>query len=176
MVPHNIILVGFMGTGKTVVGRRLAQRLGWRFIDVDAEIEARSGIPIAEIFAQKGEVHFRELERTVIRSLIHQERQVIATGGGAYVAAENRDLLNARGWVVCLTARPEVIYDRVKHRLAKRPLLAAAEDPLERIRRLCAERESAYAQAHACIDASAMSVEEELEAVWGTLPAALRGA
>ena len=109
----NLVLIGFMGTGKTAVGRRLARRLGWRFVDVDALIERGTGCSIPRLFAQRGEPVFRRLERRWIGRVIRGRRQVIATGGGAFLDPANRSLLKASGPVIGLTARPRAILARI---------------------------------------------------------------
>ena len=119
----NIILTGFMGTGKTAVGKRLAKRLGWRFVDIDQLIEAQAKMPVARIFAERGEAVFRRLEQRCIGRVVHSDQQVVATGGGAFVDPKNRAWLRASGVVVCLTATPRVILTRVGKRLDARPLL-----------------------------------------------------
>ncbi len=162
----NIILTGFMGTGKTAVGKRLAKQLGWRFVDVDALIEAGAKTPIPTIFAEHGEPIFRRLEQRTIRRVIRGDEQVIATGGGAFVDAENRRLLRAVGPVVCLTATPKVILQRVGATAAKRPMLSHASSPLARIQQLLAQRASAYAKADLMLDTSHLTVEAVVERIW----------
>ena len=165
----NIILTGFMGTGKSSVGKRLAKRLGWRFIDLDRLIEGAARMPVAAIFAQRGEPVFRRLERRCINRVIHGRQQVVATGGGAFVDPQNRTRLKASGPVICLTARPRIILDRVGHRLDARPLLQGKPNPLERIRTLLSQRAKAYVQADITIDTSDLGVDEVVERVWETL-------
>ncbi len=162
----NVIITGFMGTGKTAAGRRLAKRLGWRFVDVDQLIEASAKMPIAQVFRQRGEAVFRRLERRWIRRLVRGRQQVIATGGGAFVDEENRALLRVSGPVICLTARPPVILQRVRPRLASRPLLAGSRDPLATIQALLARRAKAYAQADLTIDTSDLSVDDVVDRIW----------
>ncbi len=120
----NIALAGFMGTGKSTVGRLLAERLGWRFVDTDALIEARAGVPIAHIFAEQGEPAFRRLEAEICRQVAAGRRQVIALGGGALLDAETRRHVQARALLVCLTAPLEEIVRRVGQDPA-RPLFHA---------------------------------------------------
>ena len=165
----NIILTGFMGTGKTAVGKRLAQRLGWRFVDVDQLIEAGAKMPVARIFAERGETVFRRLERRCITRAVHGDRQVIATGGGAFIDRDNRAKLRASGPVICLTARPSVILERVGRGLKARPLLAGSPHPLARIRMLLAQRASAYAKADLAFDTSDCAIDEVAERVWREL-------
>ena len=144
-----LVLVGFMGTGKTVVGRTLAARLQSEFVDTDDIIVQRAGKPISEIFAQDGEPRFRQMETEVLTTLAQASnpRRVIATGGGIVLAEENWLWLRRLGDVVCLTAKPETIRKRVG--LAQdRPLLAGEpEEVRERVTSLLAARQAAYARA-----------------------------
>jgi shikimate kinase len=165
----NIILTGFMGTGKTSVGKRLARRMGWRFVDVDRLIEASAKMSIPGIFAQRGEAVFRRLERRWISRIIHGRHQVIATGGGAFVDPQSRARLRLSGPVVCLTATPQAVLARVGRRLASRPLLAEGRDPLARIRALLRLRAAAYAKADLTIDTTHLAVEEVVERLWKEL-------
>ena len=162
-MPDNIILTGFMGTGKTQVGRCLAKRLGWRFIDTDLIIEQELGTSIRQLFAEKGEAYFRGQERRVIARVCQDQRCVIATGGGAIVDPANAQQLQNSGLLICLTATPEVIFARVRGN-TDRPLLQA-EDPLATIRSLLARRSDAYARAQLTIDTSQQSVEQVVAAV-----------
>lgn len=164
----NITLVGFMGTGKTAVGKRLAKRLDWAFIDVDAQVEKSAGIPISQIFSEHGEPVFRRLEGRWVKRLVRGDRQVLSTGGGVFINEELRGLLRASGPVICLTAKPEVIYSRVKHRIQARPLLRC-DDPLARIRSLLRERAGAYAKADVIIDGSDLTTEAIVEKIWALL-------
>ena len=165
----NIILVGFMGSGKTVVGKALAQ-LTWRsMVDADDEIIRRSGQPIHQIFEKQGEDAFRQLERSVIQDLCSQEGRIIAAGGGAFVDPDNRKRMLAAGLVICLSARPETIYRRISKLSPpvpnsqggrpERPLLAG-DDPMERIRDLLAQRADAYAQAHHTIETDSLAPQQ----------------
>jgi len=169
----NITLIGFMGTGKTAVGKRLAKRLGWRFVDVDQLIEETTRKPIAQIFAEHGEPVFRRLERRFIRHAVQERHQVIATGGGAILDPQNRSRLRASGPVICLTAKPKTILARVGRRLAARPLLSRAADPLARIRALMQERAGVYAKADWALDTTDLSVEEVVERLWEKLSPSL---
>ena len=162
----NIVLTGFMGTGKTAVGKRLAKRLGWKFVDIDELIETGAKMPIAKLFSERGEVVFRRLERRHISRVVHGRHQVIATGGGAFVNPKNRSLLRASGMAICLTARPAVILQRVSRKIKMLPMLAGAGTPLLRIRTLLAQRAPAYAQADLTIDTSGLSVDEIVERIW----------
>ena len=165
----NVVLTGFMGTGKTSVGKRLAKRLGWKFVDIDALTEASAKMPIAKLFSERGEVVFRRLERRHISRIAHGRQQVVSTGGGAFVNPKNRSLLRASGTVVCLTARPAVILQRVRRKLRMLPMLSGTSKPLTRIQALLAQRAPAYAQADLTIDTSRLSVDEIVERIWRQL-------
>lgn len=149
----NIFLVGFSGTGKTRVARQVARLLGWTVFDMDVEIVRRAGKPIERIFADHGEAAFRALESQVVSDACHGTRQVVATGGGAMVAEENRRLMLQSGLVVCLDAQPETVLRRLREcqdegdGTAVRPMLEGG-DPLVRIRELKARRQPYYDQAH----------------------------
>jgi shikimate kinase len=141
----NLYLVGFMGTGKTTVGRAVAHKLGFQFLDTDHEIERRQGRSIPDIFAQLGEPAFRAFEREWIARGHPSERAVISCGGGLVVQPGMLETLQARGVVVCLHASlPTILARTARHR--NRPLLDV-EDPGERIRTLYAAREHIYKQA-----------------------------
>jgi shikimate kinase len=159
----NIILTGFMGTGKSEVGNLLAQRLQKEFIDTDTVIEQAAGLPIGRIFAEKGETHFRELEKQVIRQVCQKQEIVIATGGGAIVNMDNATYLKENGTVICLTASPETIVQRVQGN-NDRPLLQG-EDPLMKIRLLLTARAEAYARADITIDTSSLNPTEVVEMI-----------
>ncbi len=141
---RNVVLTGFMATGKSTVGRLVASRLRYAFVDTDRVIEERHG-PIAQIFADGGEDRFRALEREVAQELAGLRSLVIATGGGLMLDAVSSHALSASGIVVALHASPEVIYRRVGGPRAgeRRPLLAGP-DPLGRITDLLAQRDEVY--------------------------------
>jgi 3-dehydroquinate synthase len=145
-----------MGTGKTAVGREVARRLGREFVDMDALIESREGMRIAEIFAQKGEAHFRSLEAGLCRELASRELLVIATGGGALIPAANLEILRASGPVVCLRAEPDEILRRLEH-AENRPLLEVADREAE-IAELLARRETAYNQIPYQLDTTGLAL------------------
>lgn len=138
----NIVLVGFMGTGKSSAGKLVAKKLNREFVDADHEIEKRENCDIPTIFAEAGEAEFRQIETEVIRELAGRENLVIAPGGGAITVAENMENLARNGVVICLTAKPESILQRVGHD-KNRPLLRGP-DRLERIRELLAARAKFY--------------------------------
>ena len=164
-MPH-VILTGFMATGKTEVGRRLARRLGRPFIDVDGLVEASAGRTVAGIFATEGEARFRELERAAVVEACRVPDAVVATGGGTMLDAENRRRLAAAGPIVCLAAPAEEILRRVGE-TAQRPLLANGRgaDRLARIRALLAERAPVYALSTHTVDTAGLEVDQVVERV-----------
>jgi shikimate kinase len=160
----NVFLTGFMGTGKTTVGRVLAERLGRPFVDLDTAVEEVAGLSVADIFARFGEPGFRIREREALERTSGLDGAVVATGGGVVLDAGNRATMRARGRIVCLTADAETILGRVG-RASDRPLLAGAADPAERIARLLGERAAAYAEADWTIDTSSLDVLGVVEAI-----------
>jgi shikimate kinase/3-dehydroquinate synthase len=166
----NLIITGFSGTGKSLVSEEVARRLNWDSLDTDDEIVKQTGKPIAEIFRQEGEGKFRELERDTIRKACQQKQTVIAIGGGAIIDPQNYELLAKTGVIVCLEAKPEIIYERLFREAAcspeteVRPLLAT-DNPLERIRQLKASRQPYYAKADWTIHTDGLSINEVAEEV-----------
>jgi 3-dehydroquinate synthase len=158
---RNIILTGFMGTGKTSIGRRIAERLRREFVDMDAVIEERTGRSIPQIFQEQGEKAFRALERELCRELAARSGLVIATGGGALVSAENRATLGATGDIICLRADPDVIMARVGAS-TNRPKLDGT-DRWARIEALLNERAAAYDAISLQLDTSELSLAEAVE-------------
>jgi shikimate kinase len=145
-MAQNIILTGFMGTGKTTVGLLLAERLGYLFVDTDELIEGRDGRSIATIFAESGEVAFRQMERAVALELAGREGLVISTGGGLMVDPVNAAELGRNGRIFCLTAAPDEILARLMAEgRRERPLLHVS-NPAQRIAGLLAERQAGYGQ------------------------------
>jgi shikimate kinase len=160
----NIILTGFMGTGKSSVGRLLAERLGYTFVDTDDVIAHRCGRAVHEIFRREGEEAFRAREAALARELAAGKRQVIATGGRLMLDADNAAVLSRHGRVFCLWASAEEIMARVAaDTAAVRPLLAGP-DPESRIRALYAERREGYAR-FTPIMTSGQTVSEVVQAV-----------
>jgi shikimate kinase len=155
-VGSNIALVGFMGCGKTTVGRLLARDTGGQFVDTDAEIERAAGTDIPTLFRAEGETAFRDRETAAIRAACAGVGRVIATGGGAVLRPENVALLRAGAYVVWLTARPDVVVARVGAGAEKRPVLArGASDLLTHVLTLLGERGPLYqAAAHLVVDTS----------------------
>lgn len=168
----NIVLTGFMGTGKSTVGRLLARRLGFAFLDLDELIERETGMAIREIFSNYGEARFRELESEAIKRLASGglgDKLVVSTGGGAVVREENRSFLKGWGTLVCLNASNEEILRRVGNR-PDRPLLAGP-DREEKMTRLLRERQDAYRDCDLEIDTTGQRPEE----VAGTIQRFLAG-
>ncbi len=159
----NVILLGFMGTGKSCVAKAAAELLGYDLVCVDDEIGKREGMAISEIFSAKGEPYFREAERAVIKELSHRENIVIDAGGGAVLDSGNLDNLRRNGLLVCLNARPETILNRVAGN-SDRPLLNVS-DPLKRINELLAKRAPYYAVIENQIDTDGKSVVEVTDEV-----------
>ena len=154
-----LILSGFMGSGKSTVGKVVAEQLGWRFIDLDAEIVAAAGCSINEIFARDGESSFRVLESLKLEHILSAgERCVVATGGGAVISAQNRALMHSRGVIVNLQVTLDQVVSRLKG-CCDRPLLAG-EDADKRVKTLMDEREQFYADADIRIDTDGKSVED----------------
>jgi len=160
---QNIAIIGFMGTGKTTVGRLSAEQLGFEFLDTDVLIEQRSGRKITEIFAQNGETAFRELEAQLVAELATRTHAVISTGGGLPTNPANLESLKAHSLVICLWASPERIYERVRDH-SHRPLLNEP-DPLGKIRALLTAREKFYKQADVLINSDLRSAREVTQQV-----------
>lgn len=160
---RNLALIGFMGTGKSSVGRLVASMLHFQFVDTDELIEQRAGKSISEMFAEAGEPAFREVERQVVSTLGQHQRTVIATGGGLAANAANLANLKQHALVVCLWASPETIWGRVRTQ-THRPLLQNA-DPLGKVRQLLAEREAFYKQADVLVSSEMRAVKEVAQQV-----------
>ncbi|MHB8682643.1 MAG: shikimate kinase [Acidimicrobiales bacterium] len=161
-MTERLVLVGMMGAGKSTVGRLVAERLGWRFVDVDAVVEREAGTTIAELFATRGEDAFRVAESTALAAVLADDGHdaVVSVGGGAVVAEANRRALRDAGTVVWLRARPETLARRVGDGL-DRPLLAGTTDPATRLEALAQARRQHYeAVADVVVDVDELSVEE----------------
>jgi shikimate kinase len=169
--PKSIVLIGLMGAGKTAVGRRLANWLELPFIDADTEIEVAAGQSISEIFAEHGEAYFRQGERKVIARLLEAGPQVLATGGGAYMNADTRASIKARGLSVWLKAELRVLLKRVGRR-DNRPLLAAG-DPETVMKKLMAERYPIYSEADITVESRDVPHDVIVAAVIDALAAKL---
>ena len=154
---RNVVLVGFMGTGKTSVGQKLAERLQIPLIDTDDIIGEDSGMDIPDIFARYGEARFRDLESAAVRKAANLENYVISTGGGVVLRESNLEMLKRNGVVFCLTATPEEIWRRVGGE-THRPLLQAS-NPLGKIEQMLIERRPFYARADHDISTTGLSIE-----------------
>ncbi|MGE0713962.1 MAG: shikimate kinase [Alphaproteobacteria bacterium] len=170
-LPRTLVVIGLMGAGKTSIGRRLAQRLGLAFVDADAEIEAAAGCTIAEIFARHGEAAFRDGERRVIARLLDEPVHVLATGGGAFMDADTRARIRARGLSLWLRAELDVLARRVARR-THRPLLNQG-DPKEILGRLMSIRYPVYAEADIVVDSLDAPTEVTVERCMAAIAAHL---
>ncbi|MZP28496.1 shikimate kinase [Heliobacterium undosum] len=160
---QNIVLVGFMGTGKSTVGRRLAARLGYRYVDTDAEVEQVTGLTIAQIFDLYGEVRFRSEETLMARKVAAMEGVVVATGGGIVLRPENVAALRSNGVLIGLEATPEVIWSRVARR-GHRPLIKK-DIRVDDIQEMMARRAPYYVCADMTVDTSRRTVTEIVEVI-----------
>ncbi len=163
-MTKNIVLIGFMGTGKSSCGRALATRLGCAFIDLDKYIENKEKMGIPEIFATKGETYFREKEREAVREVAQRKGVIIATGGGAVKDEENVALLKERGIIVCLSADVDTILQRTARR-GERPMLDGQEDRRKGVEELLASRQAMYARADFTVDTSLLSPMQVTEEI-----------
>jgi shikimate kinase len=162
-MKKNIIITGFMGTGKTVVAIELARKLGMKFIDMDQLIEERQEMSIADIFVRYGEKYFREQENKLVKELSQKENMVIATGGGTFLNLNNAKILNQKGQIICLYATPQVLYNRLKKK-NNRPLIKG-NNILNKINHLLGKREKIYDSFHWKIDTSNLSVQEVVDKI-----------
>jgi shikimate kinase len=155
---NNIYIVGFMGTGKTSLARRLSGVKKLAFIDLDELIQTSEKKSITEIFSQKGEVYFRALEKNILAEVSRKDDQVVSCGGGIVLDKDNIVLMKNSGIIICLSARPEVILARTKN-YQHRPLLNV-DDPEKKIKELLEARANLYALADHKIDTSDISLKE----------------
>lgn len=156
-MPGNIVLIGFMASGKTTVGRLLAGKLGWDFYDTDTEVEKETGCSIAELFARQGEAYFRQLEKEVIARITARRRAVIATGGGAVLAPENVERLRKGNKVIWLRVDEETAWRRVAGS-EDRPLVRGRSR--EEVVALLKKREPYYGFADLKMETAGKSAEE----------------
>lgn len=159
----NLVIIGFMGTGKSAIGKILAQKLNYEFIDTDQSIETERHQKITQIFREEGEDFFRSLENKLAEELSRADRKVIATGGGWVLNPENLRLSRVNGFIISLTAEPGVIYKRVKHE-THRPLLAG-EDPPAKIKAIMGQRDNLYREADLIVDTSMGTPEQITEGI-----------
>ncbi|MCX5714476.1 MAG: shikimate kinase [Candidatus Omnitrophica bacterium] len=159
----NIYLVGFMGTGKTMVGRELAKKKKWQFVDLDELIELREKRLVKDIFAKEGEAHFRRIEKQALKEIAKEKKFVVSCGGGIVLDKGNIDIMKETGRIICLKASADVILKRTSGS-AQRPLLNVAQ-PKEKIEFLLKLRAPYYALADTCIDTSRISVSQVVEKI-----------
>ena len=169
-LKKTVVLVGMMGSGKTAIGTALAQRLGVPFLDSDAEIVAASNMTIAEIFARDGETFFREKETQVLERLLTGPPGILSTGGGAFLQARNRELIDEEGVSLWLRAELSLLWSRVRHKTT-RPLLMT-DNPFETLKEIFETRDPVYAKAQIAVDAhSSYSIETMTDHVIAALSA-----
>lgn len=157
-MKSNIVFIGMAGSGKTTVGKKLAECLQMQFYDIDTEIEKTTGMTIPQYFAEQGEARFREAEAALVKKLSQYDNSVISTGGGVVLKRENIENLRKQGVLVCLSSRPEVILERIQNGV-NRPLLHQG-DPYQNILKLISERETFYQVADIYIDTSDLDISE----------------
>ena len=159
-----IVLTGFMGTGKTSVGKELGRKLGYRFIDTDELIEEREGKPVSLIFKEKGEDYFRKVEQAAVKEVSQISNVVIATGGGVIKSRKNLENLGRRGIIIWLKADPGIILKRVMTEGGKRPLLDV-EEPINEINNMLTERLPLYQQADTAVDTNYITPQETAQEI-----------
>jgi len=160
---RNIVLVGFMGTGKTAVGKRLAKKLGMKYISTDEEIEAKEKRPINDIFAKDGENYFRKIEKETVKKISAMQDVVIAAGGGAVLDEENMKNFRKNSIIICLNATAEEILKRTES-FAHRPLLNVP-DPLAKIKSLLESRAPYYAKADYTVDTTGKNRDKVVDEI-----------
>lgn len=160
-----IFLIGYMGSGKSTLGKALAKRCDIEFVDLDDAIEARAGKKIREIFADEGEAAFRELERTMLLEISEKGDALVACGGGTPCFGDNMDLMNSRGVTVLLKTSHSRLLERLKRGRAKRPLIASlSDDELDRfIATQLAQRMPHYEKSAEIFDSTTLEDEEQIE-------------
>lgn len=164
----SIVLIGFMGTGKTTVGKALAERLQRPFVDLDAVLVQQQQMEIDKIFAQFGEETFRQLEHEALCHAVKQENTILSPGGGAVLRKENRAVMRQNCYVIALTASAEVILERVNQDVTIRPVLenrAPEQTKLARIKELLDVRAACYTDADLILDTSNQTVESLIEQI-----------
>lgn len=162
---RNIVLIGFMGTGKSTVGKRLAQSLDWNFVDTDYEIGEVTKLSVSEIFRRHGETRFRSEERIVVTRLSQEEKLVIATGGGTVLNPLNWEALAKNGIIISLYASLEAILNRIGHK-NDRPLLKSSRDEVEK---LWLARQACYEKADFTVDTTYKTIDEVVSEILAQL-------
>jgi len=167
-MEKNIVLIGFMGTGKSTVASRLAARLNRKFVDMDREIERVVGMTVSEIFKRYGEIRFRSEEKLIAQKLARESGLVIATGGGVVLEQVNMDTLSQNGIIICMEATPNEILERVNRKKGTRPLIRKNAQ-LQHIEEMLKARETLYAQADYRVNTSGKSPEQVTNEIMGML-------
>lgn len=163
-----VALIGMMGSGKTTIGKSLAKKLAWQFVDTDIVIQAKTGQTIPQIFEEHGEDSFREFEEQTLKEMIaDHEPKVIATGGGIVKSFKNLNLLKGRTHLIWLKAEPEILYERIKED-TNRPLLQNS-NPLQTLKSLYDSRKDLYAQAHVAIQTEPADLNRVLNDILSAL-------
>lgn len=164
--PANVVLVGLSGSGKSTVARLLARRLGWRAVDTDQLIQRQEGMTVQEIFRVRGEPAFREVEAETIAEVCRRSRQVIATGGGSFVADANRAYLLNGNLVIYLESTPETLAGRLSRNMGRepRPLLESG-DLVERLAELGRQRDQQYRSAHHVVETDQRTPREVVDVI-----------
>jgi shikimate kinase len=165
----NIYLIGLSGTGKTRSGRRVAELLGWPFVEMDGVIEDRAGKSIPRIFEENGETYFRDLEAQILEEVAGRGGRIVSTGGGVPVRDGNREIMRSSGLVIRLSASPETIHQRLVSSAPQRgrtlrPLLGG-DAPIEKLRNMLDERDEAYSSANVTVDTEQKSHDEVAQAI-----------
>lgn len=160
---NNIYLVGFMGTGKSSAGRRLAEKISRKFVDLDGSIEKREKRKISDIFANDSEAYFRKIEKQTLIEVSGGQEVIVACGGGIVIDPENIRIMKQTGKIICLTAMPEVILKRIRGN-RRRPLLNM-DNPAQKIEELLGKRAQFYARADETVDTSELSIEQVADKV-----------
>lgn len=158
---NSVMLIGLMGSGKTVIGRMLASAYGWDFVDSDKQIEDESNLRISDIFELYGEVKFREMERRIVSKLVGHHNTIISVGGGAYCQPQIRDAAKGNVTTIWLRAQPSELLGRMNN-LSSRPLLAG-DNPLAMLQKLHKERFDDYAKADIVVDTDGLSLNQSLD-------------
>ena len=160
---RNIVLLGFMGTGKTVIAKKLAEKTGMQYVSTDELIVEKEGMNINDIFMKKGEPYFRDVEKKAVYDVSRLDNVVLDAGGGIVTDLENIRNLRKKGVLVCLWADPKDIYKRTKY-YAHRPLLNV-RDPLKKIKELLEKRKSYYDMADYHVNTSSVGIDEATESI-----------